>query len=297
MKLHQLRYAVALSEELHFGRAAARCHVSQPTLSQAVHNLERELGRTLFERSSRKVSVTEAGRAFLPQAASVLEALSRAKSSVADRDGEISGTLRVGSIPTICPYVMPGVLLKLAADAPRLKVELHEETTSTLVGYLKTGRIDIGLLSLPIPERGLSTLELAEEPFRLAVGARHRLARQRSIDLKHVLGEQLLILQEGHCFGRQAMEFCKLSRHDPRVRFEGSSLTSVLRLAEAGAGVTFVPRMAVDPKAYPGLRFLDLTPGPRRSLGVVWRVTSPLERAHQAFIDAARTVLRQPARR
>lgn len=296
MDLPQLRYAVTLAEELHFGRAAERCNVSQPTLSQAVLNLERELGRPLFERSSRKVTLTEAGRTFLPQAASALAALGRAKSAVSDASGELAGTLRVGAIPTICPYILPETLLRLGRTAPKLKIQLYEETTSALVAHLKSGRVDIGLLSLPITERGLSTEGLAREPFYLAVGSRHALARRTEVPLKDVLREKVLILQEGHCFGEQSMEFCKLTRKDPQVSFEGSSLTSVLRLASAGSGVTFVPGMALDRRSYPGLRFLRLRPEPHRSIGVVWRVTAPLEKTHRVFIDTVRAVLRRTQR-
>lgn len=296
MDLPQLRYAVTLAEELHFGRAAERCNVSQPTLSQAVLNLERELGRPLFERSSRKVALTEAGRNFLPQASAALAALGRAKTAVSETSGQITGALRVGCIPTICPYVIPETLIRLGRSAPKLKIELHEETTSSLVGHLKSGRLDIGLLSVPISERGLSAEELWREPFYLAVSARHPLARRSEVPLKDVLREKMLILQEGHCFGEQSMAFCKLTRRDPQVSFEGSSLTSVLRLASAGAGVTFVPQMALDRRAYPGLRFLKLHPEPQRSIGVIWRLTAPLERTHQAFIEAVRWALRHGTR-
>lgn len=297
MEFHQLRYVAALSLERHFLRAARSCNVSQPTLSQAVRKLEGELGRPLFERSPRRVELTAAGRAFLPHAERALEALRAARESLRGEDGEVSGLVKLGAIPTIGPYVMPEVLARLRRSAPKLKLELYEETTSVLLERLRAGRIDLALLSTPVPDKGLSCLVLAEEPFRVAVPRRHPLAARGGVSLERIHGERLLILQEGHCFSEQALEFCKMSRKDPHVSFEGSSLTSVLKMAAAGEGITLVPEMAVEPAAHPGLRFLPIRPvSPRRQIGLVWRVTMPLDRARSFVLETiqARVSGRKP---
>lgn len=286
MELQQLRYAVALHREKHFQRAAERTHVSQPTLSQQIKKLERELGAPLFERSSRRVRATPAGDAFIARAAAALEALDGASEEVRRTSHEVSGRIRVAAIPTMAPYILPLLLKALRPKAPRLVVEVHELTTSILIEHLKDGRVDVGLLALPIDERGLVSRSLGREPFFLAAPKNHPLAKKAKVGPDDLKNERLLILQEGHCFRRQSLEVCHISADDPRVIFQGSSLASVMRMAAVGEGITLVPRMAVEPRAYPGLAFRPFRgPAPSRELGFLWRITTPLGPAHKLFMD------------
>lgn len=286
MEIQQLRYVVALAQEKHFRRAAGRVNVTQPTLSQQVKKLETELGRPLFERSSRSVRLTRAGEKFLPYAVSVLEATQKTVSELRDESGVPAGDVRLGVIPTVCPYLMPRVLATLSKAAPRVRVELYEETTSVLLENLRAGRRDLGVLALPVVERGISALSLGREPFFAAVARSHPLASRKSLRRKDLDGERLLILQEGHCFGQQSLDFCKLDRRDPQVSFQGSSLTSVMAMARLGQGLTLVPRMAVEKGT--GLEFIPFMAQerPYREIGIVWRLTSPLDRAQKALMAA-----------
>lgn len=286
MEFQQLRYVAALARELHFLKASRTVHVTQPTLSQQIKKLEEELGTALFERSPRRVRLTAAGRQFLPHALEALAAVERAAAELKAQSGELSGTVRLSVIPTICPYLMPEVITRLHQEAPKLTLELHEETTSATLLRLKEGAVDLGLLSPPVSEKGVSELVLAKEPFFLAVGVRHRLARRPSVHPRELDEERLLVLQEGHCFGEQSLDYCKRAAKGAQVIFRGSSLESVLRLAAAGEGVTFIPRMAAAASARPDLKFIPFTaPQPERNIGVVWRLSSPLLNTHRFVMD------------
>lgn len=292
MDIQQLRYALALSQELHFNRAAQKLNVTQPTLSQGIKKLEDELGLPLFERSPRAVRLTEAGRLFMPYALRVLDEIKGGAQALREAAAQIGGTIKLAAIPTMCPYLMPPALIRIRRQAPRLMIELYEEKTADILEKLRSGELDLGVLALPVKDSGLASLSLGREPFYLAVSRRHRLARAPQVSLKQMQDERLLILQEGHCFGDQAMEYCKIKRGDPQIRFQGSSLTSVVRLAAAGEGVTLVPRMALGSIAGGGVRFLPLAhPSPSREVGVVWRRSAPLGKAHELCIEAIRLSL------
>ena len=292
MDIHQLHYMVALSQELHFQRAAQKAHVTQPTLSQGIKNLEGELGTSLFERSSHKVRITPDGERFLAHAVAALDHLQKGILEVQKNVADLEGNVRLGVIPTICPYLLPKVILRLKKDAPRLTLELYEETTSVLLDFLKSGKIDLGLLALPVKDRAVVEKGLASEPFYLAVAVQHRLAKKRKVTRKDLIGEKLLVLQEGHCFREQALDFCKAKGEDTHVIFQGSSLTSVLELATSGEGVTFVPAMAVHPAHHADLVYLPFSPVvPTREIGVIWRLTAPLSPTQRFLIDILRQVL------
>lgn len=294
MDLQQIRYVVLLSQELHFLRASKKANVSQPTLSQQIQKLERELGTPLFERSPRNVRLTAQGKKFLPHAIAALDSLQKGVRELADERDVAAGIIRLGVIPTICPYLLPGALARLARIAPLLKIELHEETTPVLVDDLKSGRLDLAILALPLPDKGVSVLTLRREPFFVAVSRSHRLADRKSLGRKDLLAEKLLILREGHCFGQQSMDFCKISRQDPQITFEGGSLASVMAMAELGQGITFVPQMAVPSAGSSRLKFIPLLPKDQsyREIGIAWRLSSPLDKGHRVFMETVGEALR-----
>lgn len=294
MELRQLRYFAALSRELHFRRAAARTHVTQPTLSQQIHKLEGELGTQLFERSAHGVKLTPSGLRFLPHALTILDQLDQGIHDIQEETGQIAGKLSVGAIPTIAPYVLPGVITMVRKRAPSIRLEIYEETTSVLLSHLKSGGVDIGILSLPISEPGIVTRSIGREKFFAAASVRHAIARRHSLTAKELKKEKLLILKEGHCFADQALEYCKRSREDDEVIFQGSSLTSVMRLAATGEGITLVPDMARATCVNRDLCFIPFRePAPSRELGIAWRVSAPLGKTHHVFMGIVEEFLRR----
>ncbi len=290
MEIHQLKYFIALTQELNFQRAARRAHISQPSLSHAISKLEKQLGHALFERSPRQVRLTAAGEKLLPHALAILDCLRQSIEAMGEDTGEISGRLRISAIPTIGPYLLPVIIREFRKRAPKVVLEIHEQTTSLLTEDLRAGKLDAGIISLPVKLTGLASRVLASEEFYLAVSPRHPLAKKKRVSREDILTENLLILQEGHCFAAQALAFCKRSRRHERVIFEGGSLNSVLKLVAAGEGITFAPRMAAEKS--PNLRYIRFeSPEPTRDLGVVWRLTAPVSRAQALFTDITEKAL------
>lgn len=286
MEIHQLRYFVAVAREKHFLKAALSEHISQPTLSQQIQKLEKELGCYLLERSPRHVKLTDHGERFLTHALAILETIAKAKSDIKEDEAEPQGTISLGAIPTIGPYLLPPVIKKLRKAAPRVSLDLHDLTTSSLLESLKEGRIQMGLLALPINERSLATQTVGQEPFFLAVSENHVLASKKNVSVKDFSTEQILILQEGHCFREQSLDYCKLRSNSDRIVFQGSSLVSVMRLAAIGEGVTFVPKMAATPRENPKIKFIRFhSPEPTREIGIAWRMSTPLSNAQKLLID------------
>ena len=179
MDIHQLRYFIAVAQELHFNRAAEKMHVTQPTLSQQIQKMEKELGVPLLERSPQKTRLTNAGEKFLPHAISVLDQLQKGVQELREDAAIAAGSVRVGVIPTIGPYLIPEIILKIAKTAPRIRLQIYEETTSVLIEKLRSGNLDIGILALPIEKKGIATRILSREPFYLAVPMKHRLASKK----------------------------------------------------------------------------------------------------------------------
>lgn len=293
MEMAQLRYMAALAQELHFRRAAQKSHVTQPTLSQSIQKLEKELGVPLFERSARGVRLTPEGKKFLSSAVNALDHLDKTARELQESSREAAGTVRIGVLPTVCPYLMPQVITRLEKTAPRIKLELSEETTSILVEQIKNGTLDLGIAALPVNEKGLVEKVLWREPFYLAVARDHPLVGKKAVTQKEMMKEKVLVLEEGRCFGQQALEFCGTKRQDAQVVFQGSSLTSVMKLAALGEGVALVPQMALPQKGAADLRFIPFAPKPPfRELGVLWRLSVPLAKAGRALIEAIEQTLK-----
>lgn len=286
MEIQQLRYVVALAQELHFLRASEKVYVTQPTLSQQVKKLEEELGTPLFERSNQFVKLTPAGEKFLPYAVSILDTVRNGMNVIQEDQKEIRGVVHLGVIPTICPYLVPEILPRIRKLEPLLQIQLYEETTSVLLEKIKEGKIDMGLLSLPLRDSNFSYQSIGKEPFFIALSSKHRFAQKKGIGLSDFKKERLLILQEGHCFSEQALSYCKQSRENQHVIFQGSSLTSVMKLAESNEGITLVPKMAVDKKRWPKLVFIPFSaPQPSREIGFAWRQSAHLNRAQKFLIS------------
>lgn len=287
MDLQQLRYLVALAKELNFQRAARSVGISQPTLSQQLKKLENELGRPLFERSPHSVKLTQAGEKFLPHALTALESLKIGATELQENEKRLQGIVKLGFIPTVGPYLLPAVIQELRKKAPQIKLELFEETTSVLISHLKEGKFDIALLALPIDDSSVVSKSFGSEEFHIAVSQQNPLAQKKNLSLKDIQECSLLILKEGHCFREQALDFCKRQGRHPQVTFEGSSLVSVMKLVASGNDITFVPAIAKQGSAVSGLKYIPFkNPKPTRELGVIWRMTMPLNRAQAFVIDS-----------
>jgi LysR family transcriptional regulator, hydrogen peroxide-inducible genes activator len=245
MEMHQLRYFVAVAEEGSFSRAAERMRVAQPSLSQQMQKLEAEVGHSLFDRLSRRVTPTEAGRQLLPFARRILSGLLDAQRCVDQLAKEPTGTVALGIIPTIAPYVLREVLEKTRAQLPRVNVTVREDLTENLVRALDQGEIDLAIVSTCKNGPGIYREIWATEPLLLAVSAEHRLAKRQSVSAKDLQSETLLLLNEGHCLAQQIDQWC--DRHGVRTSNEQSAfqLSTVLNLVAAGEGVSLVPFMAV----------------------------------------------------
>jgi LysR family hydrogen peroxide-inducible transcriptional activator len=292
MNLRDLRYLVALADERHFGRAAERCHVSQPTLSAQLRKLEGYLGVPLIERQPRRVALTEAG-------GRVVEADAIIELAKSDRD-PLAGSLKVALIPTVGPYLLPHVSRRLRRDLPRLKLMLYEYQTEPLLEKLRAGDIDVGIVALPVPQDGLDTSPLYDEPFTVAMPAGHPLAARDRLKLEDLRGETLLLLEDGHCLRDQALEVCSRVKVHEEQDYRATSLETLRQMVAAGHGVTLMPQLAAGSHGSTarGLKFKPFAkPAPARTIGAVWRKSTTRSQAIEAVAGLIRTVMQEEQRR
>lgn len=270
MEFHRLRYFVAVAETGSFTRAARREGVSQPSLSQQILELEKELSVRLFDRLGRSIQLTAAGERFLPQARAVLAALADARQVVRDASQRVE--LRAGAIPTIAPYLLPSITRTFLAEFPNASLHLVEDRTEHLLDKLRTGALDVAVMALPVRDDRLHVEELNSEPLLAALPRDHRLADKESLRWADLVEEPFLLLDELHCFGDQVWSLCRRTgKFEPRVVCQGEQLGTLLALVATGVGVTVVPEMAAiaDPskrRVYVPFR----SPAPSRTLCVVW---------------------------
>jgi LysR family hydrogen peroxide-inducible transcriptional activator len=257
MEFHQLRYVCAVAETGSFSRAAEHCQVAQPSLSQQVLKLEEDLGTKLFDRLGRSIRLTEAGRAFLPHARSILSQMETARSSVADKCADVRGSVAVGVIPTIAPYMMPRYTTTFAKKYPEAKLRIVEETTPILVDSLRDMSIDLAILALPLRHKDLELFPLRTEPLFVVLPKNHPHAATKSLALKDLRGESFVMLRDGHCFRDLSIAACTHARVTPRIAFESGQFSSLFGMVAAGVGISLVPEMAIDRNA--GCRYVRLS--------------------------------------
>ncbi len=292
MTLTEMRYIVALARERHFGKAAEACHVSQPTLSVALKKVEGQLGAALFERTANDVRITALGERIVAQARRVLEEAVKLE-EIAEATGDpLSGQLRVGIIYTIAPYLLPQMIPALNREAPRMPLFLKEDFTGNLIPALKAGELDVIVIALPFNEPGLVAQPVYDEPFRVIVPATHSWASRDSVGGDELEGQNLLLLGQGNCFRDQVLESCpRLVEPDALANsLEGGSLETIRYMVASGAGVAVMPSSAADPLVdkEPLVKVLPFTGvQPKRTVGLVWRVSFPRPQA----IDAVRAAL------
>lgn len=275
LSLRDLEYVVAVDEQRHFGRAAERCAVSQPSLSAQVRKLEELLGVPLFERTSRRVLPTPQGEAVIRQARKVLEEARRLLAIAAGMEGALVGSLSLGAIQTLGPYLFPHVLPVIRRCHPELELVLSEGRTDGLLEDLREGRLDTVLLALPIQAEGLEAEALYFEPFLVAHPAGHRLEGLPSILLADLDPGELVLLEEGHCLRDQALAVCGATARGMR---HATGLETLRHMVAAGAGYTLMPQLAAGPGSDVGglvcYRPVDGDP-PGRIIGLVWRASDP----------------------
>lgn len=281
--LRQLQYIVAVARHGSFRRAAEACHVAQPSLSAQVAAAERALGVQLFERAARKVRVPAAAAPLVAQARRVLTAAVDLRELARQHGDPLHGTLRVGIIPTICPYLLPEITPALSREFPALTIEWSEDRTGRFVRQLKDGGLDAAIVAVEADLRGLAYAPLGWDPFYLATAPGHPLARGKRVTLDALAGARVLLLEDGHCFGEQALRLCTRAGAG-QPGFRATSLATLVQMVASSGGVTLLPSIAIPVENRRGrLRVRAFaSPGPGRTLALAWRRGSalrvPLER-------------------
>ena len=284
--LQQMRFLSAVAECRHFGRAAEACGVTQSTLSAGIQELEERLGVILVERDRRHVMMTPLGEEIAVRARRLL---SDAEDLVDVAHGgrePLSGSLRLGLIPTIGPYLAPPVMRGLAKAFPKLKLYLREEQTASLLEKLALGQLDLVLLALPYDVGDLETMTLGEDAILVALPVGHRLARAKRIDHDDLAAEPLLLLEDGHCLRSHSLQACGIAGSVANEIFQGTSLRTLVQMAASGLGVTLVPEMAL-PAEFPADGSLVVRPvGPgtsSRTIALAWRRSSARKSEFRVF--------------
>jgi LysR family hydrogen peroxide-inducible transcriptional activator len=294
MTLTELRYIVAVARERHFGRAAEACFVSQPTLSVAIKKLEEELGVVLFERGPGEVTTTPIGVSIVEQAQRVLEEATRIKELAAGGRDPLAGTLRLGTIYTIGPYLLPKLIPILRRTAPSMQLLIQENFTHRLAEALKHGEVDVIVVALPFGEPGVVTQAVYDEPFLVAVPQRHPWARKKEIASEELSQESMLLLGAGHCFRDQVLDLCATVSRSPnrsgiQRTFEGGSLETIRQMVASGVGITVLPATSITPGAGASdlIRIRPFAkPVPGRRVAIAWRRSFPRPKAIEALRQA-----------
>jgi LysR family hydrogen peroxide-inducible transcriptional activator len=293
MNLRALQYFVKLADLRHFSKAAEACFVSQPTLSTQIRKLEEELGVQLVERSPKNNMLTPVGEEIASRAKLVLSDIEQIR-AVARRSGNpADGVLRLGLFPTLAPYFLPHVVPEVRRLFPNLKLQLAEEKTEDILRLLQQGDLDAALLALPITGDGLELEVLFDEPFVLALPADHPLVKTPHIGMDDLNGNELLLLEEGHCLREHALEVCALAGAHERVDFHATSMETLRQMVAAEVGITLMPILAVKPPiAETGnivIRHFD-DPQPSRTIALVWRSSSALSEFFHELADCFRAL-------
>lgn len=295
LKLKDLRYLVNLADERHFGHAATRSFVSQPTLSAQLKKLEIYLGVQLIERQPNQVTLTEAGEQIVARARGILEASDELVALARSYRDPLAGRLRIALLPTIGPYLLPRVAARIRKALPRLELHLYEYQTAPMLEKLRQGEIDVGILALPVDLEGFDSRMLYEEPFTVALPEKHRLAARSSIRIADLAHETLLLLEDGHCLRDQALEVCSRVGVHEAQDFRATSLETLRQMVATGSGITLLPELA-SRGAYGNARGVITRPFanpiPVRRIGAVWRKST----ARLPAIDAVAKLIADHAK-
>ncbi|MCC8931539.1 hydrogen peroxide-inducible genes activator [Rhizobium sp. 'Codium 1'] len=286
--LRQLRYFDALARHGHFGRAAEACSISQPALSVQIKELEEALGAELFERAARQLRLSAFGEEFLLRVRDILRSVDELGDLARAHRKHLVGRLRIGVIPTVAPYLLPGMISALTRKNTDLDIHVRESVTPKLLQELSEGRLDTAIVALPVSEPAMTEMPLFEENFVLV---RPKDDADKPVPSGEMLREmRLLLLEEGHCFRDQALSFCDMGAVRPREILDGSSLSTLVQMVGAGIGVTLIPEIAMKVET----RSADVSiarfehPQPSRRIGMIWRKTSPIAKQLIEVADVVR---------
>lgn len=284
MNLRDLTYFTILAETKHFGEAAKRCFVSQPTLSMQIKKLEEEFGLSLFERSNKQVFLTDEGKTLLPLVKKILVQVNELKELSHSLSDPFSGDVRLGAIPTVAPYLLPLIMPRLQQAFPRLKIWLVEEQTQGLIEKLEEGSLDAAIMAQPI-DASFSQQVLFEEAFYFACAKTNPLAELSSISLHQLAGQELLLLEEGHCLRDQAMAVCQLAQANNKIAdFTATSLETLRLMVQTGMGVTLLPALSLSSYSSDLLRYIPFVdPTPSRTIALYWRTSSVKKQCLEAI--------------
>lgn len=275
--LRQLEYAVAVADHGSFHAAARACHVSQPGLSAQIRQLEEMLGVRLFERSRRQVLLTAAGEEVVRRARTVLAGVADLEEAARSAARPLHGPLRLGVIPTVAPYLLPQVMPAVRRRYPELMLRLHEAQTDQLVQLLRAGHLDLLVLALEADLGSLATEALLEDPFVVALGPRHPLAKRKTLREDDLREERVLLLADGHCLRNQVLSVCEKTGAAESDDFRASSLPTLVQMVVGGADITLLPKLslAVEGKTDDLVIVPFRKPAPARTIGLAWRPASP----------------------
>ena len=274
MNLRDLRYLVAVADLRSFIQAADQCFISQPTLSTQIKKMEDTLGVQIFERTNKKVMPTEVGERIIASARRILLEVNTIEDLAEQAQDPLAGNFRLGAFPTLSTYIFPGLVPKIRQALPKLRLILIEEKTDTLIEQLKQGQLDAALLALPIHDDYLEIQALFEDEFYLAVANDHPMAMGASVGQSDLCGQQLLLLDEGHCLRGQALQICQLNQAEEQQDVRATGLETLRQMVRAGTGITFMPKIAIrEPEE--GIRYIPFEePAPKRTIALTWRKTS-----------------------
>ena len=278
MTLQELKYLIALAEHGHFGRAAEACCITQSTLSTQIKKLEDILDVTLFDRSLKRITPTPIGREILQAARNIVEEAERIRELAKRTQDPLARTLHLGVIPTLGPYYLPHALTLVHKQHPGLRLLLREEMTAQILDHLLDGKLDAGLLALPIADENLKVEPLFHEPFFAALPAGHALAARATLKVSDIVSEKLLLLDEGHCLRDQALEVCGTGSSG-REEVRATSLETLRQMVGMGLGLTLLPALSVDAGPRVSKKSVEIRPfkkpAPGRTIGLVWRRRAP----------------------
>jgi LysR family hydrogen peroxide-inducible transcriptional activator len=288
MTLNELRYIVAVSQENNFRRAAERVFVSQPALSLAIQKLEDELGVQIFERSRIAVSMTPIGELIVAQAQRALEEVAQIKEISNQGKDQLAGTLRLGAIYTVGPYLLPELIPVLKLKAPHMPLEMEENQTTNLEALLANGRLDVIIIALPFGGPGIATLPLYDEDFSVVVPLEHPWAKKKQIKTAELATEKVLLLNSGHCFSNQVREACAEFNSAVGEIQQGNSLETIRNMVASGLGITVLPVSANSDKYRSQLtREIPFAqPAPARRIALAWRKSFARKQAIEALAQA-----------
>lgn len=253
MEIHQLKYFIAIVETGSFSKAAKRCYVTQPSLSQQIIKLEKEFGKKLFDRLGNKVVLTDTGNTLLPRAKSILKELEEIKSDIEDNEASKKGVLSVGLIPTIAPFLLPSCLKTFKKKFPDAEIKIQENLTENLIQMLIGFKVDIAIMSLPIDSKLVEYKKLFDEPLVLSIPNKFRLSKSKKIKIKHLENIPFIALDEEHCFGEHVQTICYEKEINPDIVCKTWNISTIINSVSIGSGISIIPMMTAltnKPKNY-----------------------------------------------